>query len=97
MNNAIDLWMCGKDFIEFCLVGDVDLVEGWPFPTEQLDAIEGYDRGIVQAVDNYHVVIIFEKGEGCEGSDVSRTTVCRVWSAIGRGGCWLRCFFLFVC
>lgn len=50
-------------------------MEGWPLSAEQLDAIEGDDRGIVEAVDDDHLVVVLQKGEGCEGANVSDTAV----------------------
>lgn len=75
VDDAVDFWVFGKDFHEFCFVCDVDLVEGWPLSTQKLNAIKGNDRGIVEAVDDDHLIVILEEGESCEGSNVSHTTV----------------------
>ena len=51
MNDAVNVWMFGKDFLESFRVCDVDVVELWSLSAYQLDAVENLGGCIVEAVD----------------------------------------------
>jgi len=61
VNDAVDAWMRSKDLVQALLVRDVDLVKFRSLSAEQLNAIEGNLRGVVQAVDNHDLVAMFEQ------------------------------------
>lgn len=44
-------------------------------PTEKLDAVEGYLRGVVQTVNDDNLVAVLEKGQGREGPDIASASV----------------------
>ena len=62
VNDAVDVGMSSKHLTQSLLVCDVHLVEGWPLATDQLNAIQGNLRGVVQAVDNYNLITMLKKG-----------------------------------
>jgi hypothetical protein len=55
--------MRSKDLVQCFLICDVDLVEVGSLAAEELDAVEGDFRGIVQAVDDYDLITILEESE----------------------------------
>lgn len=55
-----------KDLVQCLFICDVNLVEVWSLAAEQLDALEGDFRGIVEAVDNHNFAAMFKKGESGE-------------------------------
>ena len=71
VNNTIDGRVLLEHGIECGLIGHVDLVKGWAPSAEELNAINGNLRGVVEVVDNDDIVAILEKREGREGSNVS--------------------------
>jgi hypothetical protein len=62
VDDAVNVRVCCKDLAQCLLVGDVDLVEDWPFAADQLNAVQGYLRRVVQAVDNDNLVAMLKKG-----------------------------------
>lgn len=50
-----------EDLLEARLVGDIDLVEGGPLAAQQLDAVQADLGGVVQAVDDNHIVAVLEE------------------------------------
>lgn len=66
MDDAVNVGMCCKDLVQCLLVGDVEFVEGWPFPADQLDAVQNYLRGVVQAVDDDNFVAVLKKSQSRE-------------------------------
>jgi hypothetical protein len=61
VNDTVDVWMRSKDLVQALLVCDVDLVKFRSLSAEQLNAIEGNLRGVVQAVDNHDLVAMLEQ------------------------------------
>lgn len=66
MDNAVNVRMRCKDLVQCLFISDVNLVEVWSFAAEQLDAVEGDFRGIVEAVDDHNFVAMFEEGKSGE-------------------------------
>ena len=71
VDNAVNIGMRRKDLVQCLFICDVDLVEVWSLAAEQLDAVEGDFRGIVEAVDNYNFVAMFEEGKSGERADIT--------------------------
>jgi hypothetical protein len=71
VDNAVNVGMRHKDLVQCLFICDVDLVEVWSLAAEQLDAVEGDFRGIVEAVDNYNFVAMFEEGKSGERADIT--------------------------
>lgn len=42
VDDAVYVGMCCKDLAQCLLIGNVDLVEGWPFAADQLNAVQGH-------------------------------------------------------
>lgn len=70
MNDAVNLGVFLEDVVEGGLIGNFELVEVRTLAADQLNAVEGDDRGVVQAVDDDHIVAVFEESERGEGTDV---------------------------
>jgi hypothetical protein len=74
VDDAVDGGVFGKHLVEGLLVGDVDLVEIRSAARQQLDAVKGNLRGVVEAVDNDDIVAGVQQGQSREGADVARST-----------------------
>lgn len=85
MNHAVDLGVLLEDLVEGGLVGDVDLVEVGSLAAEEFDAVNRDLGGVVEAVDDDHIVSVLEKGQGGEGADVARATVSRSSARVSPG------------
>jgi hypothetical protein len=66
VNDAVDLGVFGKDFVEGSLVCDVDLVKGGALAADELDAIDGDLGRVVEIIDNDDIVAVLEESEGRE-------------------------------
>jgi hypothetical protein len=55
--------MRSKDLVQCILICDVDFVEVWSLSAEELDAVEGDFRGIVQTIDDYDLVAMLEESQ----------------------------------
>ncbi len=82
MNDAVNLRVCLEDLLERSLVGNIDLVEDWPPAAQQLNAVQADLGGVVQAVDNNHIVAVLEESEGCEGPNVASATAVVISTTI---------------
>ena len=71
VDDAVDIWALLKDCIERLLLSDVKVDEVWSLSTDELNAIQDFFRRVLQVVCDHHVVVIFQKGEGSEGSNVA--------------------------
>lgn len=60
MNDRVDIWVFFEYSVECFFVRDVDLLEVWPFATDELNAIDHFGRGIVKVVDDYNFVASFK-------------------------------------
>jgi hypothetical protein len=74
VNHIVDVWVCRKDFIELCFVGDVAGEVLRPLPTYQLYPVEDFGGGVVEVVNNDNFVVGFKEGESGEGANVSCAT-----------------------
>jgi hypothetical protein len=75
VDNAVDVGMRSKDFVQCLLICNIDFVEVWSLAAEKLDAIEGDFGGVVQAVDDHDLVAMLEEGQRGEGPNVAGTSV----------------------
>jgi hypothetical protein len=75
VDDTVDVGMSCEDLAQGLLVGDVDLVEDWSFPADQLDAVQSYLRGVVEVIDNDNFVAMFEKGQSRERPNVACASV----------------------
>lgn len=74
MDDAVDGWVLLKDRVEGRLVGHIDLVEGRALPAQELYAVEGHSRRVVQAVGDDDIIAVFKEREGSEGANVARSS-----------------------
>ncbi len=88
MDNTVDIWMSRENFVQCGLVRHIHFVEFGSLAAEDLNAIEGNLGGIVKAVDNHHLVAMFEEGEGRERPDVSSASGRRRISICSWCGVW---------
>lgn len=86
MDDAVDGRVLLEDGVERRLVRHVGLVEEGPLAAEELDAVEGHDGRVVQAVDDDHVVAVLEEGERREGADVAGSSARGVSGSGGAVG-----------
>lgn len=77
MNDTVDRGVLGKDLVDGLLIGDVGRVEVRSTATEDLYAIKGDLGRVVEAVDDDHIVTVFEEREGGEGANVASATAKR--------------------
>ena len=88
MDNAVDGRVLLEDGIERRLIRYVGLIEEGPLAAEELDAVEGYDGRVVEAVDDDDIIAVLEEGEGREGADIAGSSaVCVSWYRCAIGGC----------
>lgn len=73
VNDIVNVGVLFKNLVERGLVCDVDFVEGWPLTADQLDAVADFRVRVVEAVDDDHLVVCLEKGQGREGANVAGT------------------------
>lgn len=71
MDDAVDIWVLLKGLVQIGLIGDIDFDKVWAFATDQLDAIDGLIRGIVQIVCDNDFVSGLEEGQSGEGANVT--------------------------
>lgn len=74
MDNTINLGVLFEDLVEGGLVRDVYLVELWSLAADELNAVEGHLRRVVEVIDNHHLVAILKQGKGGERADVASAT-----------------------
>ena len=74
MDDAVDVWVLGKDTVERSLVGDINLVEGRSLAADQFNSIECDDGGVVEAVDDDDIVVVLEEGQRGERANVASAT-----------------------
>ena len=63
VNDTVDIRMRSKDIVQPFFICDINVVELWSLAAEQLNAVEGDFGGIVEGVDDYDFVAMFEKGQ----------------------------------
>jgi hypothetical protein len=61
VDDTVDIRVRGEDLVQFPFICDVDFVELWSLAAEQLNAVEGDFGGIVEGIDDYDFVSMFEK------------------------------------
>jgi hypothetical protein len=63
VDHTVDIWVCFEHLVQPFFICDIDLVELGSLSAEQLDAVEGDFRGIVQGVGDNYFVAMLEKGQ----------------------------------
>lgn len=82
MDHAVYLRVRGKNFVQSFLICHVYLVKFGSSAAEELNAVEGDFRGVVQTVDNDDIVAMLKERKRGEGADVagasiqSRVSIC---------------------
>lgn len=71
--DAVDVWVRIEDLVERSFVGDVGLVVLWALTRDQLKTVDAFFRGVVEVVDDHHLVVGFEELESGEGANVAST------------------------
>ena len=61
MDDTVDIWVCPEDLVQSFLICNIDFVELWSLAAEQLNAVEGHFRRIVEGVNNHDFVAMLEK------------------------------------
>lgn len=74
MDDAVNGGVLLEDLVESSLIRDICLVELGPLAADELDTIEGDLGGVVEVIDNHHLVAILEEGKRGEGADVAGAT-----------------------
>ena len=60
MDDTVNVWMGLEDFVEVVLFPDINLKEIGSLSTDEMDAIDGFFRGIEKVVCNDDFVVCFE-------------------------------------
>lgn len=74
VNHAVDLGVLLKDFVKSGIVGHVDLVECGALPTDELDAVNGNLRRVVEIVNDDDIITILEQSERGKRPNVTGAT-----------------------
>lgn len=74
MDDAVNVGVGLEDLVEALLVGDIELDELGLLAGDQLDAVEGFSRRVVEVVSNDDLVAGVEQSEGGERANVARAT-----------------------
>lgn len=74
VHDGIDVGVLCEDVIESNPVGDVDLVECGSLSADEVHAIDGFLRRVVEIVDDHDVVAGDEQFERREGANVARSS-----------------------
>lgn len=74
MDNIVDIRVLIEHLVERRLVCDVDLVKSRSLAADKFDAIDDFNRGIVEVVYDNDLVVGFKEGKGREGANVAGAT-----------------------
>jgi hypothetical protein len=74
VDNAVNVGVGFEHLVEGILLGDIELHELGLLAADQLHALEGLGRRVVQVVGNDNLVTRLEKGKGGERANVARAT-----------------------
>ena len=74
VDNAVNVGVGLEHLVKGVLLGDIKLNELGLLAGDQLNALEGLGRGVVQVVGNDNLVTGLEQGKGGERANVARTT-----------------------
>lgn len=74
MNDTVDGGVLLEDLVESLLVGNVGLVELGSLAANELDAVESDFGGVVEVIDNHHIVSVLEQCQRGERTNVAGTT-----------------------
>lgn len=87
VNNAVNVGVSLEDLVETSLIGDIELDELGLLARDQLNAVQGLSRRVVQVVSNNNLVTSLQQGQSGERANVARTTMRgvsynRKWSIV---------------
>lgn len=74
VDDAVNVGVGLEDLVEGSLVGDIELGELGLLAGDQLNALQGLGRGVVQVVGDDDLVASLEQSEGGERANVARAT-----------------------
>ena len=78
MNHAVNVRVFLEDLIETSFLGDVDVVERWPLPADELNAVDHLLESIVKIVRNHNFVVCLKQGKSGERTNVAAATVAEL-------------------
>jgi hypothetical protein len=74
VDDIVNVWVLGKDFVEPSFVCNVAFVKGRPLAADELDAVDDFLGGVVEVVDDDDLIVCLEEGKCCEGANVASAT-----------------------
>lgn len=74
VDNAVNVRVGGKDFVEIGLVGDIDLGECWSLSTDQFNTVESLFGGIVEVIGDDNLIPSLEQCKSSERANVACAT-----------------------
>jgi hypothetical protein len=63
VDDTVDIRVCYEHLFQPFFICDIDLVELRSLSAEKLNAVEGDFGGVVEGVDDYYFIAMFEKGQ----------------------------------
>jgi hypothetical protein len=75
VDNTVNVGVLCEDFVETFFVCDIDLIEVWPLSADELNAVQRNLGRVVEAIDNYNLVTMFEESQGRERPNVAGASV----------------------
>ena len=60
-----------ENLVQGTRLGDIDIVERGALATNEFNTIDSFSRGVAEVIDNYDLIISFEKGECRERANVT--------------------------
>lgn len=74
MDDTVNGGVLLEDLVESVLVHNVGLVELGSLAADELDPVESDLGGVVEVIDNHHIVSVLEQRQRGEGANVAGTT-----------------------
>lgn len=74
VNYAVDLRVLVEDLVQGRLVGDVDIVKGRALARDELNAVHDFLLGVVEVVNDDHIVACLNERDDCERTNVAAAT-----------------------
>lgn len=74
MDNTVNGGVLLEDLVESGLVRDIGLVKLGALAADEFNAVKSYLGGVVEVIDNHHIIAVLEERQGGEGADIAGTT-----------------------
>ena len=74
MNHIVNIGMRLEHFVQGCFIGDVELDKLGLLAADQFNAMKSLLKGVVQIIDDDHLVASLKKSKNREGTDVTRSS-----------------------